>query len=160
MKNIILIALACLIFNACGVPIDALLVKRIYINNSTNHVIKFLPYKNGLIITDSIKIFAPNTITLLESEKLYFPSPVNPIFDLRYQRVVDSTIVTFDGIKKEKHQFPGVTATYLPNKERCIETNDAGAYKEKIIEQRKKYAEVEYTYTFTEQDYLDADFFR
>ncbi len=150
------------IFNSCSEPSrgDVINVTRLYFNNSTNYLIKFIPYKNGLAITDSIKVFLPNTITQLEGLKFNSQSGASSTFDFKYRRNTDSIMVIFNNIKKEKHKF-SVTNTlvspYLPSKERSIYTNDGGAYDVKIIEQRKNFIEVEFTYTFSEQDYLDAE---
>jgi len=163
MKKIIvlLIVLGCFVFNACvGVKKDAIIVTRIYFYNNTKHIIKLLPYEKGLVVTDSIKVFPPSTITWLETEKNNTPSPASPAFDFRYRRNTDSILVTFNDVKKENHHLfmPNSSKiTYLPSKERCLIVEDGGAYEQKIIEQRKTYVEVEYTYTFTEQDYLDAE---
>ena len=163
MKKLITLLLIFLVFNSCdNKRFDVKHIRRNYFKNNTTHSIKLLPYKNGLVITDSIKIFTANSTTLLESRTDYMPW--NDIsFDFVYRKVADSVIVTFDGIKKEKHDFfikNGNETIYLPNKERCIINNDGGrTYKTKIIEQRKKFVEVEFTYTFTEQDFLDAEFF-
>ena len=157
-KMIVLIAInCCWIFHSCEPSRgDALNIKRVYFNNITSHIIKLLPYKNGLVIKDSVKVFLPNSITILESQK-YKSLTASTDFDFKYQRVTDSIIVKFDDSKKEKHLFGEI---FLPNKERCIETNFGGAYNVKIIEQRKNFIEVEFTYTFTEQDYLDAEFIK
>jgi len=162
MKKIIFILItSCIFLHSCSPSRgDVVTVTRLYFNNSTIHVIKLVPYKNGIVITDSVKVFLPNTITLLESQKYKMLTPDSETFDFRYQRNTDSILVVFDDIKKEKHrnvQSIPIESTYLPNNERSIYFNYVGVYQSKIIEQRKNYIEIEFTYTFTEQDYLDAE---
>ncbi len=103
--TLILFILISLIFNSCEPPrSNVLKVTRIFYNNTTSHLIKFMPYKNGLVITDSIKIFPPNSITLLEKSKYNMPS-VTTDFVSNYQQFTDSIEVNFDDIKKENHNF-------------------------------------------------------
>ena len=159
MKKLIitLIILGNLIFNACEPPRSNILnITKTFYNNTTSYTIKFLPYKNGLVITDSIKVFLPYSITLLERSKYFMPSATTD-FVSNYQQFTDSIIVIFDDIKKEKHNY---LKSYIPNKERSIYSNYSDVYLKKIIEQRKNFIEVEFTYTFIEQDYLDAEFIK
>ncbi len=164
MKKIIvfLFLIGCFGLNSCEYKGSTMSLNKIYFNNNTNHVIKFLPYKNGSIITDSIKVFAHNTVTFLESLEINGRGSGSSTFTNKYMNKTDSVIVTFDGIKKEKHQFIPVSSAaafiFLPSKERSI-FSPSDAFNLKVIEQRKGYLESEYTYTFTEQDYLDAEFF-
>jgi|GEM_PF-3673740 len=162
MKKIIFILItSCIFLHSCSPSRgDVVTVTSLYFNNNTIHVIKLIPYKNGIVITDSVKVFLPNTITLLESQKYYMLSANYISFDFRYQRVTDSILVYFDNIKKEVHRNATtnpVLSPYLPSKDRSIYHTFLGTYTSKIIEQRKNYIETEYTYTFTEQDYIDAE---
>ena len=137
-------------------------ITRTYFNNSTSYMIKLLPYKNGLLINDNIKIFAPNSINLFESNKFFMPDE-SITFGFTYQQNTDSIIVAFDNIKKEKHrvfQIKPNESPYLPNQQRSLYSVDQSAFLPKIINQRKNFIEVEFTYTFTEQDYLDAEFIK
>lgn len=136
-KQIVLFILLGIIFSAC-VDRTAISVNKMYFKNNTNHIIKFLPYKGGLVIKDSIKIFLPNTNNFFEglSLRMYSSGYPNPTF--RYQENADSILVIFDDIKKEKHTYisisPTVTApVFLPNKERSLYSREGDIYKQKII---------------------------
>ncbi len=165
MKKIVifLFVIFCFFLYSCDHMGTGFSKNKVYFNNSTSHVIKFLPYKNGLVITDSIKVFAPNTVTLFESTNISMRGGASqPTFTGRYMLSTDSVIVTFDGIRKEKHRVISASSVaafiFLPSKERSI-FKSSDAYKLKIIEQTKYDVVSEYTYTFTEQDYLDAELF-
>lgn len=164
-KTLIYLSLIfCLVFNSCGEPKEYViaLIKISFVNN-TNKEIKLIPYNSSVIMIDSIKVLPPNSIIQIENVKYNITTQIAKSFLFKYLNNTDSIIISFDGIKKEKHRNKltnPINLPFLPNVERSIYTNDGGAYKQNIIEDRKNYYEAEYTYTFIEQDYLDAEFIK
>ena len=127
-----------------------------FAKNNTNHTIKVQPFYNGIVNT---------TMTFelqgKESKKIYYNNTRGKNIGLTYGGInqpMDSFIVTFDNLYSIVHYKPPLIGNnpkrYLYNSKRNL-YNDTSYVT--VLENKTKYSNSwEFTYTFTEQDYLDA----
>lgn len=124
--------------------------------NTTNHTIKITPYLNGVIDIGMQQELMPN-----ETKIVYEANPwgktIEPCWGV-FLRPDDSVIVIYDNTYKMKHNRFNDTTTcdncYIESNNRNL--TNPNNYTPTIIKEEKEYLDGYYTYTFTEQDYLDA----
>lgn len=121
------------------------------ITNNSTHAIELIPYKDGVELTQ--QAISCNTS---ETKKIYGDGGVS-LFDTLD---ADSIYVVFDNAYKNVHYSHESSKT--SNNPDVIKVTDVrslfnvDSYIHRIKEQTKCASGNEYTYTFTEQDYLDA----
>lgn len=127
-----------------------------YIDNKTSHNITIAPYYNGYIDSSLFRIILP-----FENKLVYEKNPRGKTLSPDYATILqpyDSVVVTFDGIYKTTHlKFNSeimCTDCIVFNSNRSISNNDN--YIKTITEETKHYQIGYFTYTFSEQDYIDA----
>ncbi len=128
-----------------------------FITNNSSHSIEIIPYYQGMISTIDIKDIAPNsTLSVLSNntrgKSAGYSYPI-------YLIAVDSVYVSYDNLNtvvyyKENSLSTNLKAiTYDSSRSIYNEAN----YIRKILIESKRSISNEYTFTFTEQDYLDAN---
>jgi hypothetical protein len=129
--------------------------KTFYVN-STNHSIKLLPYNGGLLLAGDVKTIPPLSTTEAYSASVRGKT-IDPCFGTLLQPY-DSVLVTYDDAVKIPHikfnlSYTG-THRVLFTSNRSI--SNPGNYIREITNETKFSIEGRFTYTFTEQDYLEA----
>lgn len=127
-----------------------------FINNTTTHTIKLLPYNGTTLDNANIKIVNPNS-TLRVFDFNVRGKTIEPCFGTLLQPY-DSVLVTYDGLVKIPHvKF---NLTYTGNHKILFNTNrsisNANNWTRTITNETKYSLEGNFTYVFVEQDYLDA----
>jgi hypothetical protein len=127
------------------------------IKNSTNHQIKILPYKDGIPLNDQLVLIGPNANdSIIKHSTIKGKSLGQPYGT--YLMPYDSVLIWFDDVKYSKHLRFGDSTVC----DRCIDINSSRAisnpnnWVKAIQEETKHGLRGSFTYTFTEQDYLDA----
>jgi hypothetical protein len=126
------------------------------IRNSTNFVIKLLPYKNGILDNSNLKELPPNTDLVVYTANVRGKT-LEPCFGTLLQPY-DSILVTFNDSIKIPHikfnlPYSG-THKILFNSNRSISNQNNWTQN---IESEDKYSiRGRFTFTFVYQDYLDA----
>lgn len=127
-----------------------------FINNTTNHTIKLLPFYQGVIARDLTRIIPPLTNIEVYSD-IVRGKTIDPSFGTLLNPY-DSVLVVYDDTVKIPHiKFNLVysgTHRVLHSSNRSI-ANEAN-YNKQITSETKFKLHGFYTFTFTEQDYLDA----
>lgn len=127
-----------------------------YIVNSTVHEVQILTYREGQV-QDALWQIAPgDTARPLDQYGVYGKSLGAPYgYDLQ---IFDSVVIWFDSLKSSKHQrFTDTIACG-----RCIPTSSNRSISNRdnwtptITYENKHFMEGYFTYTITEQDYLNA----
>lgn len=127
-----------------------------YGKNTTFHTIKVQPYKNGVIDNNTGFQLQAN-----ESKQIYYNNTRGKNAGLTYgaaNQPADSFLVTFDNLWSIVHYKPTLVGNsskrYLYSSRRNL-YNDS-SYVTVLSKDTKYSNHWEFTYTFTEQDYLDA----
>lgn len=124
--------------------------------NESSHDIEILPFINGEIDSSYHKSIKGKSVQSVYQSNGKGKT-TGPPFGL-YLQPFDSIVVLFDKKSKSVHlKFNSIADTlrkvvFLSKRNITNESN----YEFKILKETKTYIEGEYTYTFTEQDYLDA----
>jgi len=127
-----------------------------FITNNSSHSIEIIPYYQGVISNVDIKYIAPNsTLPILTNhtrgKSAGYSYPI-------YLIAVDSIYVLYDNLKTVVYYKENSTGnnpkaiTYDSSRSIYNEAN----YIRKITQEDKRSISNEYTFTFTEQDFLDA----
>lgn len=125
--------------------------------NTTNHYILVTPYMNGAVSNKDSFSLKPNTSkTVYQNSYKGIGNGTTYGYDIPY---TDSVIVIFDNkytIVHYNHILPTTvnTKSYLFSSIRNL-YNDS-SYIRELITESSNTKSWEFTYTFTEQDYLDA----
>jgi hypothetical protein len=125
--------------------------------NSTNHYILITPFANGVISNKDSFSLDPNVSkNIYESYYRGIGSGVTYGYDIPY---TDSIIVTFDNRYKMVH-YNHILPTMLNTKHYLFLSkrnlyNDS-SYNRVLLSETSSNKDWRFTYTFTEQDYLDA----
>lgn len=127
-----------------------------FINNTTAHTIKLLPYYGATLDNANIKIINPNSTLQVYASNVRGKT-IEPCFGTLLAPY-DSVLVTFDDIVKIPHiKF---NLTYTGNHKVLFNTNrsisNANNWARLITNETKNSLEGNFTYVFSEQDYLDA----
>jgi hypothetical protein len=127
-----------------------------FINNKTAHTIKLLPYNGATLDNANIKIVNPNS-TLQVYDFTVRGKTIEPCFGTLLQPY-DSVLVTYDDVVKIPHiKF---NLPYTGNHKILFNTNrsisNANNWTKLITNETKYSLEGNFTYVFSEQDYLDA----
>jgi len=127
-----------------------------FIKNTTTHTIKLLPYKGASIDMSYAKTIPATSIIEVYSANVWGKT-IDPCFGTLLQPY-DSVVVKFDDtvmIPHIKFNLVYNGTHYIPfQSNRSI--SNANSYLKEIIEEAKRSITGKFTYTFTEQDYLDA----
>ncbi|WP_045459713.1 hypothetical protein [Sporocytophaga myxococcoides] len=127
-----------------------------FIINTSNHEIKILPYDDGNLINGDIKSIPANStikvLALTTRGKSTGPSYANNIM------FFDSLNIVFDDTISSVHYRQNLSGD---NPEAIKFENNRNLYNEdnyvrKVVMEKKHYISTEYSFTFTEQDYLNA----
>ena len=127
-----------------------------FIKNTTSHKIMLLPFNGAILDNASIKVINPNT-TLEVYNKSVRGKTIEPSFGTLLQPY-DSVVVSYDDTIKIPHiKFNTV---YSGNHKVLFTTSRSISNQNnwtKLITKETRYSlEGNFTYTFIEQDYLDA----
>lgn len=124
--------------------------------NTTEHSVNVIPYQNGQVVNDQIITVKPKERKVVQELFLKGKSLGVP-FGERL-RVYDSVLVIFDNVAVSKHLKFGDTSDCsncileVSNRHIANSVN----YVKTITESSKRSISGYFTYTFVEQDYLDA----
>ncbi len=150
MKNTFLIFL---FFSASCIIEDTGYTKSIIINE-TGYTIKIIPYQNGVEQVDMIKILTPNTTTVV-FERHDRLKTLKPSF-AEILQLYDWIEIVYNDVETIKHQrFSSQDQTGIPYSSNRNITNPEN-YIKVITKETKHSISGYFSYTFTEQDYLDA----
>ena len=109
-------------------------------------------YKNGKLSKIPTVILKGTSNVILDSTKIKLRDTGD------FSKFADSIVVVFDNQKKAVHydfnKIGNNPLAILFNDKRCL--FNGLAYESKVLIDNKCYAETEFTYTFVEQDYLNA----
>jgi hypothetical protein len=126
------------------------------IKNTTTHTIKLLPY-NGASIDMSYSKTIPGSSTVEVYSENHFGKTIEPCFG-RLLQPFDSVVVRFDDTVMIPHIKFNLTYNgnhYIPfQSNRSI--SNPNSYLKEITKETKWTITGKFTYTFIEQDYLDA----
>lgn len=127
-----------------------------YLVNNTMHSIQLLPYFKGVISYDEAISIQPksNILALSKSSR----GKAQGLSYATYMVPYDSIYIVFDDSINAVHyrqneQGKSVSAIKYDNKRNIYNRDN---YEYKIISEEKYKIHTEYTFTFIEQDYLDA----
>lgn len=142
IHTLVFTLLSCLILSACYYCKAILTSEQIYSNNS-NHFIIVIPYSNGVAINTKSKAFEP------------FQKIGGFLFDTLK---VDSVHVLYDNMYSATHYNWNMPK--FDNNPRAIKFDSTRCVFSSFVVTEHKVGKCGYhtisTYTFTEQDYLDA----
>lgn len=154
MRNI-LICFVCLCFASCIK--DGKTNTFININNSTNHFVKLIPFRNGSVDSSKIRDIPSNASIEIENRFLKGKTK-QPVVLWDYFENLDSIIVFWDNIYPVTHMLSDTfysTNKYIQfNDNRNIGLSDS--YSTTSSEETKISINWQVTYSFTEQDYQYA----
>lgn len=143
-------------FYGCIIKPDYVSTSSSFIMNSTIHYVEIFVYRNG-VPEDVLWQIAPgDTLCLADQMSVYGKSLGSPYG--YYLSPFDSVVIWFDSLKSSKHQRFTDTTTC----ERCIPANSNRAISNPdswvptVIYENKHIMDGYFTYTITEQDYLNA----
>jgi hypothetical protein len=125
--------------------------------NSTSHTIKILPYMFGDPLFSQSITLQPNSKDSIFRTKPVKGKSLGDPYGV-FLRPYDSVIVLFNNVKSSKHQRFGDSTTC----DRCISITNHRAisnpdnWTKEIQKEFKHYLHGSFTYTFTEQDFLNA----
>jgi len=128
-----------------------------FLKNNTDHMIVIKPYHFGSVAMDKIITLPPSdSLQIAEGSERGIVTGV--VFSSEYFIGMDSLVVNFDNLYNITHYFilnPALNTKYYEfTSNRNLGNGISYAIK---IEDVSKYSRHNtYTYTFTEQDYLDA----
>jgi hypothetical protein len=153
MKNIFIISLI-LFLNGCIK--ERIGYTKSFIANATAHTIRLLPYYGATSDNSNIIIVNPNSTAEVYKRNISGKT-IDPCFGTLLQQY-DSVLITYDDVVKIPHIKFNLVYTgnhkILFSNSRSISNADHWA---KLITNETKYSlEGNFTYTFVEQDYLDA----
>jgi hypothetical protein len=125
-----------------------------FIDNKTLHTIKVLEYSNGLLLKEIFNNRMDKKIVLNSNTR----GKGGGYSYASYLSFNDSTLVVYDdsiqivhySYKESKNQLSGI---FYDSSRSLYNRNN---YIRKINQEEKHYISNEYTFNFTEQDYLDA----
>jgi hypothetical protein len=130
---------------------------RAYWINATSHHIEVRPIGKGIVISQNVVRLLPGS--KLEIAASSFRDIVNrPMFDSRYFEGADSLIVVYDSLYTITH-YANTPIALSPKHYLFSSTRNIGnpnSYKFEFQDKSKHKRETFNTFTFTEQDYLDA----
>jgi len=146
-----IVVLILILMTSC-IKEERALSELVYVNHSTKKI-ELKIYRDAIII-DSFFI-SPNSQNIKESHYARGKSKKGIIF-YAFLRNSDSTTIIFNDSFKITHLYDSITINskrigYFSN--RSIYGNN---YVESIFEEKKHFIHHKVTFTFTEQDYLDA----
>ena len=129
-----------------------------FINNNTLHIITIIPYYQGLVVKeDSVNINSNSIYEILDNSNKGKGTGFS--YSL-YLAIYDSVQVAFGNSIHATHY--SYATTNKGNNPKAIKIDSSRSlynevnYVRKIITESKRGISNEYTFTFTEQDFLDA----
>lgn len=127
-----------------------------FIKNTTSHTIKLLSYYGATLDVNNTKIIPPSSTIEAYTANVHGKT-IDPCFGTLLQPY-DSVLVTYDDTVKISHikfnlPYNG-THRILFQSNRSI--SNPGSYIKEITNETSYSLEGKFTYTFVEQDYLDA----
>jgi hypothetical protein len=150
------IAFSIVAFSSCNYEKSA--NTKSFINNNTFNKVTIIPYYQGFVVKeDSVQINSNQLVLVLnKNEKGKGSGFSYPL----YLAIYDSVLVAFDNSIHATHY--SYATTNKGNNPKAIKIDSSRSiynevnYVRKIITESKRGISNEYTFTFTEQDYLDA----
>ena len=132
-----------------------------FIENKTDHQLNFYYYSKGKEFMDQYYyksiVVSPNEYKKILAASLDSGSGVYP--EIIRASDIDSLVVKYDNVKSSIHYNSSIQkqigAGGIGFEEKGNLFNEKNWTKNVLKDTRKKY-QAEYTYTFTEQDYIDA----
>lgn len=124
--------------------------------NNTGHTITIIPYSNGVKNESQKKILSPDSVAELEYNFTRGITSV-PIIFFNYIRNVDSIHVLFDNQYQITHLLVNASSSlksYPLSSQRNF--GNKNSYQDEKTVDKKLTRTWEVKYTFTQQDYLDA----
>ena len=127
-----------------------------FIKNTTAYTIKLLPYSGATLDVSNIKTIPPASTVEVYSANVRGKT-IDPCFGTLLQPY-DSVLVTYNDSVKIPHikfnlSYPGDHKILFQNGRSISNPNN---YVKEIISETKYSLSGQFTYTFVEQDYLDA----
>ncbi len=127
-----------------------------FINNTTAHTIKIMPFNGSTLDLNNLKVIPASTTIEIYSANVRGKT-IDPCFGVLLQPYDSILIVYDDSIKIPHIKF---NQTYSGNHKILFESNRSISniknYQKEITDESKNTIRGKFTYTFVEQDYLDA----